>query len=174
MLNFYSGFREITPLSAITWDLAGTNETRLAQNLLAYKLSFGSLVTQRRLCLKIAPGIANSPRLCSRTWSATALSRNATRHSHLSCLRNTADSCARFFQNIRVLKSRQLEMVSWSNFLAPWRQCSAGLKFNRRSQISCDRLRDYWMARCTDRQFWLIKGVFVRRVCQPPRGAHRR
>jgi class 3 adenylate cyclase len=34
-------------------------------------------------------------------------------------------------QNITALKSKQSEMVSWSNFPAPWQQCNAGLKSKR-------------------------------------------
>src|SRR5882724_4518639 len=64
------------------------------------------------ICPKAARNIVSSPRSCLQTWSATALSRNATNRSHLNGSANTADSCAQFFQNIRALKSRQLEMVS--------------------------------------------------------------
>src|SRR5206468_8341565 len=82
------------------------------------------------------------------TWSATARSWSATRRSHLHCLRNTADSCAQFFQNIRVLKSKQLEMVSWSNFPAHWRQCNAGLKFKKRLQKEIPPIHRKGYSRC--------------------------
>src|SRR5438067_1521937 len=104
----------------------------VAPQSLPCKLGSGKLVHKVAvICLKTAPNIASSQLSCSRTWSATALSRNATRSSRLNCLRNTADSCAQFFQNIGALKSRQLEMVSWPNFPALWRRCNAGLKYKR-------------------------------------------
>src|SRR5207249_5927174 len=52
----------------------------VASQPLPCKLGSGKLVHKVAvICLKRAPNIASSPLSCSQTWSATALSRNATR-----------------------------------------------------------------------------------------------